>query len=99
MRETAMTTYTVSVTGAGALAPRFEQMLDVLPAAAMEGTEETSTVTLWFDVKAPNPDAAIERAYLRAQSVLRIEDAVTFAIVRSDTVEGRRPWWRTLLAR
>lgn len=98
MRESTMPTYTVMVTGPGALAPGFEQLLDVLPAAAMEGSEETPTATLWFDVRARNADEARERAWLRAQSALRLDDATTIAIVRSSTVEGRRPWWRRLLS-
>lgn len=97
MRESTMPTYTVSVTAPGnPYARTFEQMLDVLPAAAMEGSEETAMATLWFDVKAPNPDAAIERAYLRAHGMLTGAD-VEFRVVRSSTVPGRQPWWRRLL--
>jgi hypothetical protein len=97
MRRTNVRTYTVSITGAGTLAPRFEQMLDVLPAAAMEGGEGHGAATLWFDVRARNADAAIERAYLRTHRLLSDASDVTFAIVPSRAVEGRRPWWRRAL--
>lgn len=93
-----MPTYTVSLTGPGDLMGRFEQMLDVLPGAALEGDESLPVATLWFDVRAPNADAAVERAFLRAQNVLRGAE-VTFEVVLSRTVEGRRPWWRELFAR
>lgn len=95
-----MATYTVSVTGPGSLAPRFEQLLDALPAAAMEGSEETRVATLWFDVTARDGTQAVERAHSRIAGLLRstaLDLPLTFAVARSSTIEGRRPWWRRLL--
>lgn len=93
-----MSTYTVSVTGPGALAGRFEQLLDVLPAAALEGSEHSEVVTLYFDVRARHRDAAIEAAFLRAQGAIGIDDPIWLSVVRSSTVEGRKPWWRRVLS-
>ena len=91
-----MPTYTVSVSGPGALAPGFEQMLDVVDTPALVGSEDTETATLYFDVRARNRDEAIERAWLRAQSFVSGE--VTSSVVPASEVEGRRvSWWRRLL--
>lgn len=94
-----MPTFTVSMTGPGDLvASEFEQMLDVLPAAAMEGDESSEVATLWFDVRARSRDAAVETAWLRAQALLRNPHVATLIVARSIDVEGRRPWWRRVLA-
>lgn len=98
MKGNAMATYTVSITGAGALAPRFETMLDVLRDSVLVGWEESKVVTLYFDVTANSDDHAIEVAFLRAYA-LNVADDVTLSVVPSHTVEGRGSWWRKMLGR
>lgn len=93
-----MPQWTASVSGPGALADRFEPLLDVLPAAVMIGDVRNDMATLVFDVDAPSADVAVERAFFRAHDVIGGQP-VTLTIERSSLVPGRESWWVRLLRR
>lgn len=86
--------YTVSISGPGDLLPRFEQVLDHLPAGAIVGDE--TGATLLFDVLAHDDDEAVEWAWLRAQGVLRVDDDVFITVSPAEPDEPLS-WWRRML--
>lgn len=86
-------TYVAKVTAPGALAEDFEQMLDVLGAAAMEGADGDEEITLWFDVRARSSRRAVEKAYLSISNIVtRSPGAIALSVTRDRRVAGRRPF-------